>query len=213
MQSATSDVNAGVLEYRRMLVFAIDRQNIINALTAIFALNGILPPELKLRFNDEEYRRQTTDQYLATCPACKTEVPVTEDVIRIRLKSAGMGAWNSVDPNLVSRERYMVCPELKAGGATCGTAIPIRYDDLTIVTPTDAADAAANAAAGTNEALPAPVVFAPTLPSIQNINDQMLMAPEFWARVRAIAALLENQLREFRVSVSVQSDDGEEAGL
>lgn len=206
MQSATSDVNAGVLEYRRMLVIAIDRQNLTNAETAISALIGILPSDLKPRFNDEAYRQQTTDVYLITCPTCKAEVQVRDADIRVRMKSGGMGVWNHVDPRLVSSEQYITCPEKKKD-KVCGAAIVLHWDDITIVPASDAMAAAAEAGGGGKGEMSHAIVFAPERPRIQSLNDQMLRGPEYWTWVRVVAGILENQLREFRASVSVPEEE------
>lgn len=206
MQSATSDVNGAIIEYRRMLVYAIDRRNMANAEIALMALNGVLPEALKLRFDSTEYDRQESDVYLVTCPVCKSEVRVESDAVRTSLASAGMGAWNWTDPGLVSVVKDMACPELGPAKKPCGASIVIRDDVLTSI---PAADAEMDDVGADGASRPT-VVFAPERPSMAGLNDQLLREDEYWTWVKTVTALIENQLREFRHSVSV---DGQGEGL
>lgn len=203
MQSATSDVNGAIIEYRRMLVYAIDRRNLANAEIALMALNGVLPEVLKLRFDSAEYAKQESDVYLIACPKCKTEVRVEPDAVRTRLTSGGMGQWNLTDPGLVSTERYMACTAVGSGKKPCGESIIVKDEDMVVMPAMDAAlDAGAPADSGGQAA----VTFAPERPDISGLNDQLLREDEYWTWVRIVTALLENQLREFRHSVSADQD-------
>ena len=206
MQSATSDVNGAIIEYRRMLVYAIDRRNLANAEIALMALNGILPDTLKLRFDSTEYDRQESDVYLIACPKCKTEVRVEPDAVHTRLTSAGMGQWNWTDPGLVSMERYMACTAVGRGKKPCGAPIIVRDEDLVAVPAMDAGMDADGPAAGGGGGQAQLVTFAPERPNISGLNDQLLREDEYWTWVRVVTALIENQLREFRHSVSADQE-------
>lgn len=196
MQSATSDVNAGIIAYRTMLIFAIDNKNQANAEAAIGAINGILPAALKVRFDDDEYRAQTRDVYLIECPECGHETEIKTSLIKTRLASPGLGTWNSVDPGLVRTVQYLTCGGRRRGKA-CGREITVNGNDDRIILA-HAADAKAEPGE------PA-VAYAPLPPVIGSLHDESLHGQHFWSWVRIVMALLENQLRAFRESVAAAS--------
>lgn len=196
MQSATADVNAGVVSYRTMLAFAIDSRNMANAEAAIAGLNGILPMKLKVRFDDKEYARQTRTAYLIACPVCDEESPIESEHIKTRITTPALGGyWSEVDPDLVRTTRYLTCGA-KSKGKVCGAEIEIPdndADDRVVAVPAEDVPESADRAG---------VAYAPLPPVISSLHDQSLHAAHYWAWVRIVLGLIENQLRAFRESVS-----------
>lgn len=199
MQSATSDVNAGILEYRRMLTYAQSTHNISGAISSIRALNGILPPELQLRFNNEGYREQESDIFWLKCPACKGEAEL--DFRRTYTKVStprGMGQYTGVDPELHTYRVYYDCTA-ERDGKPCGNPIQVIHDEehMRIVPASEVHDGRFA------------VKFAPEMPRMDSLYDQMQRGGVFWDWVSLVGALLETQLRLFRKSMSQPLDAGD----
>lgn len=179
-----------------MLVFAIDRENIKNAEIAISALIGILPPELKPRFDDDGYGQQTTDVYLAKCLHCRAEVPVERMLQGIRAHPA-LARYASIDPGLVEKYAYIHCTAPKKDGEPCGAEIVIWKHKLKRIPAADA-----HLPEDGDNTNVHPILFLPRRPRIRSLNEQMLRSSEYWDWVRIVAQGLEDQLRRFRDSVS-----------
>lgn len=180
MQAATSDVNAAVLTLRTHLINAQSFLNPLQARHAIYALNEILPPQLRLVFDTELYREATSPTYLVPCKACTTDpenpvtTKITKEAIRNTRPAKVYGKWGDYLSTLNAKVQLIRCD-------TCGKDIPIHEKEVMARVNSDFADK-----------------YLPAEPQIGGIFDRALNQDSYWEWVTICHATLERKFREFR---------------
>ena len=73
MQAALPDLNTAIIRYRIMITACIEREDYAGAIGGIYALNGLLPEDYRVRVSTEEFNEITKTNISIKCKHCSEE--------------------------------------------------------------------------------------------------------------------------------------------
>ena len=110
MQSRLPDINTSFNTYRTRAIMAIDSKKHTVCIGALYALNGLLPPEYRIDIDDDLYHEKTRTNIFAVCSNkhCNNET----DYNLIKISTISVSPAQSL---LTGRkeERIWKCPKCK----------------------------------------------------------------------------------------------------
>lgn len=107
-QSRLPDINTAFIMYRREVLQSLNQQNYDNCFGALYALNGLLPEQYRVKISSIEYNKLTQQDIVAKCGKCEKETDFKSVQIQTILAPLVVG--------VVTGEQYYkvwVCPECK----------------------------------------------------------------------------------------------------
>lgn len=117
-QSRLPDINTAFIMYRREVLQSLNQKNYDNCFGALYALNGLLPAEYRVKVSSIEYSRLTTQDIVAKCNKCDKEIDYKSLKVMAILAPLIVG--------VVSGQQYhkiWVCPECKFENKLTKTAM------------------------------------------------------------------------------------------
>ena len=72
-QARLPDINTAFIVYRREVIISLKNQNYDNCFGALYALNGLLPDEYRIRISTKQYEEKTDLDIKVKCPKCDAE--------------------------------------------------------------------------------------------------------------------------------------------
>ena len=73
-QSRLPDVNTAFIKYRNIATSSLSSRNYDSLFGALYAINGMLPKEYRVKISTIEYNKLTKQDLFVTCNKCQTEI-------------------------------------------------------------------------------------------------------------------------------------------
>jgi hypothetical protein len=77
-QASLPDINTAFIKYRNQAIFNMDNGRYDAAVGSLYAFNGCLPENYRVRISTIDYEVKTQEKLNAKCPYCEEEVEVKE---------------------------------------------------------------------------------------------------------------------------------------
>ena len=84
-QASLPDINTAFIKYRNQAIFNIENERYDSAVGSLFAFNGCLPEEYRVKVSTLEYDQLTKEKLVAKCPYCDEEIEVRNIKIELLL--------------------------------------------------------------------------------------------------------------------------------
>ena len=180
-QAACPDINVSIIRYREILHEGYRIKDYTMCNRAIQALNGLLPPNLRIVFvNRMYYEKGKKTQLILECPACESKSPV--DLMHYEPSSFKESVLGMEPFDFVECPKCKTpCPADKSIPSLALQPIQDTEEDLEIIFPEP--------------------------PSMESVAERAWNGTAYWDWVVEITAVIEDRMRRFRNSVKV--DDTE----
>lgn len=97
-QASLPDVNTAFIKYRNQALFNMDNGKYDAAIGSLYAFNGCLPEDYRVRISTIEYDAKTQQKMIAKCPYCDEEIELKDIKIEKMLNSLMIG--------ILSKEKF-----------------------------------------------------------------------------------------------------------
>jgi len=94
-QASLPDINTAFIKYRNQIIFNLELERYDSAVGSLYAFNGCLPEEYRVKVSTVEYEQKTKEKLNAKCPYCDEEIEVKSIKIQELLNPLVIGVFNN----------------------------------------------------------------------------------------------------------------------